>query len=371
MLLYKLRDDATLILSDRLGVHKLGLSQLARTARAQSIISGPLANKLIKIDWSYNLVRHMDGPKLEDFLGELVKEAGSELIIGSTCTQSATSSIVSDITASETDNESLSSSDVLDALDKWLYDVPASRKEVNQTASYPCFYTFIGDRQMMDDAAQTDLSLDPGVIMVACSAPCDLDDGTTQTDDSPRAVDMFATQSHPNSCQMEDKLVDPWLGKSLGGARSVPRCVHGDAWENWHGLVHKSVAQESVSPDSIVLDEGIEGSGHVADISVWHDVSVEADVFSVDDANEELEKVLVFLAPAQSESLLVPSNTAERNTAFQKRIMEINKQSEIDLKARDSAFQKRIMEINKQSEIDLKASLDKALAVARLSIETS
>ena len=36
----------------------------------------------------------------------------------------------------------------------------------------------------------------------------------------------------------------------------------------------------------------------------------------------------------------------------------------------DTTFQKRIMEINKQSEIDLKTSLDKAL-VARLSFETT
>ena len=38
----------------------------------------------------------------------------------------------------------------------------------------------------------------------------------------------------------------------------------------------------------------------------------EADVFSVDDANEELEKVLGCLAPALSESLLVPSASLEQ-----------------------------------------------------------
>ena len=83
-------------------------------------------------------------------------QAGS-VKVDSTCTQSTLSGIVSETTASET-VQSLSSSEALavDELDKWLYDIPASKEKDDQAASVSCSSFFIGDGQPSDEARDAD-----------------------------------------------------------------------------------------------------------------------------------------------------------------------------------------------------------------------
>ena len=73
-LLYDLRDQLTFLLSDHLGVHRKGLSQLAREAKTRGAIDKVLANKIVKIDFSYNLVRHLDPPSLQKFITDFKQQ---------------------------------------------------------------------------------------------------------------------------------------------------------------------------------------------------------------------------------------------------------------------------------------------------------
>ena len=82
---------------------------------------------------------------------------------------------------------------------------------------------------------------------------------------------------------------DPWAGRVLGGPKnSKCKPVSGNAWSAWKP---GCLAVNSCSTNSAA------------------EVIAPLGVYSVDVAHDELEKVLDFLAPAQSDSLLVPSTS--------------------------------------------------------------
>ena len=106
---------------------------------------------------------------------------------------------------------------------------------------------------------------------------------------------------------------DPRAGKSIGTiatANATTKATTTDAWSLWKP--GRLVVKPSSANSSVVEDDafGIETVAAMHDES--KNVHEEADVFSVDDANDELEKVLGCLASALSESLLVPSASLEQ-----------------------------------------------------------
>jgi hypothetical protein len=72
---------ALMRLSDKLGVHVVGLAAAARLARRRAVVSGSTFKKLIRLDNTFALSRHLTAAKVSDFLGEL----DNELYAGSSC----------------------------------------------------------------------------------------------------------------------------------------------------------------------------------------------------------------------------------------------------------------------------------------------
>ena len=68
LLLYAMRDAALCQLTTATGVSQQGLSQAARQAKRARLLSPAECNKLISLDYSYNLIRHLTTPRMNQFL---------------------------------------------------------------------------------------------------------------------------------------------------------------------------------------------------------------------------------------------------------------------------------------------------------------
>ena len=167
---------------------------------------------------------------------------------------------------------------------------------------------------------------------------------------------------------------DPWKGKLCSNAseHSVKnsksfRC---GAWDDWLPSMYGNTSSKPVC--LAVNSCSTNSAAEIID---------EAVVFSADVAIDEFEKVLDFLAPTPEQVAAPPTepvNHASAQTSLPLGMpldtrAPLHEDSEFDPTGttaafvgeseRDFAFQARIMEINKQSAIDLKASLDAAEAM--------
>jgi len=62
------------LLSSRLDVHCQGLAQAARKARASQLICGKTSQRLVRLDYAYNIVRHATRPRNSSFYAALLDE---------------------------------------------------------------------------------------------------------------------------------------------------------------------------------------------------------------------------------------------------------------------------------------------------------
>ena len=58
-LLYGLRDELLELLSEASGMKHQGLAQAARQCKSANLLDGTVCNKLVSLDYAYNLVRHL------------------------------------------------------------------------------------------------------------------------------------------------------------------------------------------------------------------------------------------------------------------------------------------------------------------------
>ena len=73
-LLCQYRDNALEALAASAGKQHEGLAQAARHACDLKLISKPLKHKLIKVDYAYNLVRHITSKSVGDYIEQLQVE---------------------------------------------------------------------------------------------------------------------------------------------------------------------------------------------------------------------------------------------------------------------------------------------------------
>ena len=78
-LLFGLHGQLLRSLSASAGVHFQGISQAARSLRRRGVIRNQMANKLAKIDYAYNLVRHITEISVSDFCKSLEKELSTTM----------------------------------------------------------------------------------------------------------------------------------------------------------------------------------------------------------------------------------------------------------------------------------------------------
>ena len=69
--LYGLRDTLLANLSATLSVPSQGLAQVAREAKRRHLLSGSAAAKLIKVDFAYNLIRHLTDERCLAYIQEI------------------------------------------------------------------------------------------------------------------------------------------------------------------------------------------------------------------------------------------------------------------------------------------------------------
>ena len=60
--------------SNRLGVHCQGLAQASRRLKQMGLIEPRMANKLIQIDFSFNLIRHITQASVDGYIGALASK---------------------------------------------------------------------------------------------------------------------------------------------------------------------------------------------------------------------------------------------------------------------------------------------------------
>lgn len=153
-LLYDLRDQLVYEISGKLGIHKNGLAQLAREARNRGVIDKAVANKLTKIDFSYNLVRHLDPPSVQKFMLDL--KAMLAETPDNSFAPDAPYPEVQPQTFSISDSSSGSDSEPNASSDRWLNDA-ASHVVMQATAAHVSTQTIAANTCVTLDAeAQTD-----------------------------------------------------------------------------------------------------------------------------------------------------------------------------------------------------------------------
>ena len=75
-----LHGECLRLLSSLTQVHFAGLEQAARVCRARGIISGPLAKQLMRVDVSFNVLRHLTEVRAHSLRVQLVRDVSQHLL---------------------------------------------------------------------------------------------------------------------------------------------------------------------------------------------------------------------------------------------------------------------------------------------------